>query len=77
MISTQKQNIFFKLWSSKESIVKTFAGGVFKHAHEISINCQRWEIEKLPKEFGDISKWQMHFLEDIEDCVISLVFRQK
>lgn len=73
----KKQKTFFRLWSSKESIVKAFAGGVFKHAHEISINCHKWKIEKLPKEFGDISRWQMYFHDEIKDCIISIVFRQK
>jgi 4'-phosphopantetheinyl transferase len=62
---------FTKIWSAKEALVKTFAGGVLKHASEISINAKTWGIESLPANFGEPGDLELHFFSDVADHVIS------
>lgn len=72
-----KLDIFTRLWSLKESIVKTAAGGVFRHGSSTSIDCLDWKIEKLPEDFGQISSWQTGFVDKVLDHVVSYSFREK
>jgi 4'-phosphopantetheinyl transferase len=68
---------FTKIWSTKEAIVKVAAGSILRHSPEIEINLESWTINKLPTEFGELSRWQTYTIDEIEGYCISYALRQK
>jgi 4'-phosphopantetheinyl transferase len=72
----QKQvEIFSKFWSGKEALIKAEGGGVFKNVHEVLIDSQTWQIQKLPASFGSLSQWQLEFFTQVEGYICSLAFK--
>jgi len=72
----QKQvEIFSKFWSGKEALIKAVGGGVFKNVHDVQIDSQTWQIQKLPESFGNLAQWHLEFFTQVEGYVCSLAFK--
>ncbi|MGZ3742390.1 MAG: 4'-phosphopantetheinyl transferase family protein [Pseudobdellovibrionaceae bacterium] len=73
--SQNQIEIFSKLWSGKEALIKTVGGGVFKNVQDVEIDVHSWEIKKLPADFGELSQWYLQFFENIEGYICSVSFK--
>lgn len=72
-----KNESFARLWSGKEAIIKVVAGGIFKDVRDIQIDPVDWKIWRLPIEFGELSDWSLHFIDQIPGYMCSIAHKKK
>lgn len=78
-ISTLDQQAvaFTKLWATKESIVKAHASNILSNARAIEIDCNTWNINSLPADFGNKNNWDLYTKDIIPGYAISAAFKQR
>lgn len=71
----RKIEIFVRIWSGKEALIKTVGGGVFKNVHDIVIDENSWKIKSLPSEFGSLSLWNLDYYNNVPGYACSVGFK--
>lgn len=73
--SAKQAEIFTRLWSGKEALVKCVGGGVFRHVHEVLIDEKNWCVKRLPAEFGELKNWELNYYKNIPEYICSVAFK--
>jgi 4'-phosphopantetheinyl transferase len=74
-----KTERFFRLWSLKEAILKTAAGGVFRHVQEIKLRPHEdlLQLQALPEDFGLLSDWELFENQNIVGFSCAWALKQR
>lgn len=72
-----KREIFLKMWTAKESLVKALGVGLKNQINVIEVDPGSGEIISLPEAFGDSSLWTVKYFSVDPDWVLTAAHQSK
>ena len=71
----KKQEIFLRMWTAKEALVKALGSGLKNKMARIEVDPQTGKIISLPSEFGDLQDWRVEYILSATPWILAVAYQ--